>query len=67
MKKDKYEVKYMNGKEQTFSCNTFNEAIIKAMAYAYEQAWDSRIESITDERGRTSVGIKVEFSFRFIK
>ncbi|MBK7362706.1 MAG: hypothetical protein IPJ01_10460 [Micavibrio sp.] len=68
MKKYKYEVKYLNGKEETFYCNNFNEAIIKAMAKAYDMAWDWRIESITDENGHTiSDGIKVEFAYTLIK
>lgn len=66
MKKYKYEVKYLNGKEETFTCNGFNEAIVKAMAYAYEQAWDWRIKSITDEKGLTITDIEINFSHRIV-
>jgi hypothetical protein len=66
MKKYRYEVKYLNGKEQSFTCNSFNEAIIKAMAYAYEQAWDWRIESITDEKDLTITDIEINFSHRIV-
>jgi len=59
MKKDKYKVIYLNGNEETFTCNGFNEAIVRAMAYAYEQAWDWRIKYITDERGITIKDIQL--------
>lgn len=66
MKKDRYEVKYLNDKEESFTCNSFNEAIIKAMAYAYTQAWDWRIKSITDEKGLTITDIEINFSHRIV-
>ena len=37
MKKDKFTVIFLNGNEEVFICNTFNEAIIKATAHAYDK------------------------------
>lgn len=51
MKKYKYNVIYLNGNEESFYCNGFQEAIIRAMNFAYEKAWDWRIKYITDEKG----------------
>lgn len=64
MKKDRYDVIYLNGKQETFTCNGFNEAIVKAMAKAYDMAWDSKIQSITDESGVTITDIQSNFSYK---
>lgn len=51
MKKYVYKVVYENGNEEEFTANGFQEAIIRAMAYAYEKAWDWRIKYVSDEKG----------------
>ena len=51
MKQYKYKVIYLNGNEETFTCNGFNSAIILGMAHAIHKAWDYRIKYITDEKG----------------
>ena len=51
MKKDKYTAIYLNGNEMIFSCNGFNEAVVKAQAHAVAQGWDMRIKYIVDEKG----------------
>lgn len=53
MKQYKYKVIYLNGNEETFTCNGFNSAIILGMAHAINKAWDMRIKYITDEKGET--------------
>ena len=55
MKKYKYNVIYLNGNEAMFFCGSFNEAIVKAMAYAYDKGWDWRIKYITDEEKDTTI------------
>lgn len=62
MKKDIYTVSYKNGNTETFMCNSFKEAIVKGMAYAYTQAWDSTIEKVTDEKGFSVSNIEIVFN-----
>ena len=62
MRKYRYTVLYKNGNTETFSCNSFQEAIVKGMAHAYSQAWDSRIEKVTDEKGFYVSNIEIVFN-----
>ena len=65
MKKYKYSIKYKNGKNKYFYCISFTEAIVKAMSFAYEQAWNQNIETITDEKGKTINNIDVTYNLIF--
>lgn len=58
MKHTEYKVVYKNGKTEIFYCFGFGEAIIRAMNYALDQAWNPDIESITDEYGKRIINIK---------
>ena len=51
MKKYKYKVFYLNGNEETFTCNSFSSAIILGMAHSINKGWDVRIKYIVDEKG----------------
>ncbi len=51
MKQYKYTVKFKNGFEKVFYTNGFSCAIILAMAYAINQAWDRTILHVVDEKG----------------
>ncbi len=65
MKNYEYKVIFLNGNEEMFYCNGFTQAIILAMAYAQQKAWDMRIKYITDENGTSIKNIefpKYEFS-----
>lgn len=64
MRKYRYTVLYKNGNTETFSCNSFQEAIVKGMAYAYTQTWDSRIEKVTDEKGFSVGNIEIGFDLK---
>lgn len=52
MKKYKYHVFYKNGKDEVFYCNSFEYAIILAMAHAISNAWGIDIDHIIDEKGK---------------
>lgn len=58
MKNYYYHVVFENGKEETFYCIGFVEAIILAMAYAQHMGWDMRLKHITDEKGTTAKDIQ---------
>jgi hypothetical protein len=51
MKKTRYDVIYLNDNEKSFYCNTFTQAIILAMAYAYENGTDMRVKYVSCEDG----------------
>lgn len=53
MKNYEHKVIYLNGNEEVFYCGGFVQAIVLAMAFAQQKAWDMRIKYITDEKGTT--------------
>ena len=53
MRKEKYNVIYVNGNEETFTGNSFIEAIARAMVFAFDNATDARVKYVTDEHGTT--------------
>jgi len=61
MKKTRYDVKYVNGKEETFYCSGFKQAIGCAIYYAAQKAWNDTIEKITDEYGNIITEITIEY------
>jgi hypothetical protein len=66
MKKYKYTVYYLNDIQETFYCNGFAQAIIRAMADAIDRGRDYRIKYITDEKGTTIKDIQLP-TFTFSK
>ena len=62
MKSTEYLVKYVNGKEEYFYCMGFQEAIVRALNWAYDKALDWRIESITDEHGVKIIEPKLTYT-----
>lgn len=66
MKNYKYNVIYLNGKQEVFYCNGFIEAIVLAMANSQQKAWNMRIKYITDEKGVTIENIQFP-TFEFSK
>lgn len=51
MKKYPFEVIYLNGNEELFYCQTYEQAVILALAHAIQMGWDMRIKYIADENG----------------
>jgi hypothetical protein len=66
MKQEHYKAIYKNGKEESFYCFGFTEAIVLAMAYARNMAWDMAIESISNEHGQIAIRITPP-EFKLIK
>jgi chorismate-pyruvate lyase len=64
MKEYKYKVIYANGNEQVFICGDFIEAVVCAMKYAIDKAWDRRIKFIQNTETLMQIeGIDIKYRF----
>lgn len=61
MKNYEFYVIYVNGHTEHFYCMNFKEAIIRAMNYAYDKAWNTEIDSIEDEDGNVITDIEINY------